>query len=93
MFHVLGVSQCVFTHLDPSDADESLRDLLYSEGKEECDGEPDCTVKGNGHEHSASRQLVSRQHVNTDGEEDDDLAGHKKRCHIQAPQIRALHDL
>lgn len=82
---------CIY--LNPSNADERLRDLLYGKGKEECDGESDRSIEGNSHKHSASRQLVSCQHVDTDGDEDDNLVGHKERCHVQATQEGAFHDL
>ena len=80
-------------HFYPSDADERLRDLLYGTGKEERDGESDCPIEGHSHKYSASRQLVPHQHVDKDGDEDDDLAGHKERCHVQATQVRAFHYL
>lgn len=87
--HPLGVN----IYLNPPNADERLGDLLYGEGKEERDGESDRPVQGNSHKHSASRQLVSSQHVDADGDEDDDLAGHKEGRHVQATQVRAFHDL
>lgn len=82
---------CIY--LNPSDTDERLRDLLYGKGKEERNGESDCPVEGNSHKHSAGGQRVSCQHVNTHGDEDDDLAGHEERRHVQATQVGAFHDL
>lgn len=87
------VSVCGVIYFNPSDTDERLRDLLYGKGKEQRNGESDCPIEGNSHKHSACRQLVSIQNVNTHSDEDDDLAGHKKRCHVQATQIGAFHDL
>lgn len=82
---------CIY--FNPSNADERLRDLLYGKGKEERDGESDRPIEGNSHKHSAGRQLVSCQNVHADSDEDDDLAGHEERRHVQATQVRAFHDL
>lgn len=73
---------CIY--LNPPNADERLRDLLYGTWKEECDGESDRPIEGNSHEDSACRQLISCQYVDTDSDEDDDLADHEERRHVQA---------
>lgn len=82
---------CIY--FNPSNADKRLGDLLDGTGKEECDGESDCPIQGNSHKDSAGRQLISRQNVDTDGDEDDDLAGHKERGHVHPTQAGAPKDL
>lgn len=76
--------------MNPSDAYKALRELLDGQRKEQRDGESDCTVEGNGQEGTAGRQLVSCKDEDTDGDEDDDLAGHEERGHVEAAQVGAL---
>lgn len=80
-------------YLYPLDADERLWDLFYGEGEKVRDGKSDCPIEGNGHEQFAGRHPVSCEHINADGEKDDDLARHKKGRHVQATKVGTLHDL
>lgn len=81
------------TYLNPADADAALEQLLDGVGEEKRDGEPHRAVQRHGDEDAAGRDGVAQQHVEGEGDEDDDLARAEEGGHVEASQVGALHDL
>lgn len=70
-------------YLDPPNADPALKKLLNGTGEEERDGEPHRRVQRHRHKHTAGGDGVAQQHVDGEGEENDDLARAEKRRHVE----------
>lgn len=69
-------------YLDPADADTTLKQLLDGTGEEECDGESHSGVERHCHKHTARCDGISQKDVESEGDEDDDLAGAEEGGHV-----------
>ena len=85
-------SGCVRKYLDPGDADTGLEQPLDGSREEERDVEPHGGVERHGHKHTRGRHGVSQEHVDGEGEEEDDLVGTEEGGHVETSQVGAAQD-
>lgn len=71
-------------YLNPANADQSLRQLLHGQGKEQGECELDGAVERHGDKHTAGGDGVAQESVGGEGNKDYDLTAGKEGGHVES---------